>query len=277
MNKVNTIIAIIVCALLPVFTYFIVKRYTDRRVHMPKRYFYDAVVKDTVDGKKVTDTFWHPVKNFNMVNQYGDTVNLDMVKGKVLIIDFFFTHCPTICPTLTRSMKKIQQAVLKDTATYHLISITIDPKRDTTQTLRDYAVKNDIKHDNWWLARIVGDTTENILYKEFKAGFKEDSIIQFDHTPDIYLLDRNRVIRGKHVPAVITEGDTDARKFYDGTDSADVLKLVNDAGLLKIEKTEKGKPPVKYMVASMIIMAILLAGLLYYNQKRKKALQVPKS
>jgi protein SCO1 len=274
MNKTNTILAIVVCALLPVISYFIVKRYTDTNVQMPRKYFYDAVIQDTVDGKKRTDTIWHKVKNFRMVNQYGDTVDLDQLRGKVIIIDFFFTHCPTICPVLTRSMKKIQKATLKDSANVHLISISIDPKRDTTETLRNYAVKNGIKNDNWWLARIGGDTTENVLYREFKAGFKEDSVIQFDHSPDIYLLDRNRIIRGKHIPAVITEGD-EFNKFYDGTDTADIYNLINDAGLVKLERTDKPKPPIKYMLLSMIVLGIVFLGLLYYNRQRKKALKVP--
>lgn len=268
MKKINTILAVSVCILLPVVSYFIIKKYTDNHVHMPRKYFYDSIDSDTVRGKKQTDTAWHRVKNFTMENQFGDTVNLDMLKGKVIIVDFFFTHCPTICPTLTNSMKMIQRTLGTDTGV-HLISITIDPKRDSVNVLRRYAQKYGINKDNWWLARIISDSVENIMYYEFKAGFQEDSAIQFVHSPDMYLLDRNRIIRGKDVPDEVTEESGDNSRFYDGTDSADVFRLINDAGLVKMEKTEKGKPPVKFLLASMILLGLMFLFLLRVSRKKK--------
>lgn len=271
MKKLNTILAVSVCVLLPVFSYFIIKGYTDRHVHMPRKYFYDAVDNDTVRGKKQTDTLWHSVKNFSMENQFGDTVNLDMLKGKVIIVDFFFTHCPTICPTLTNSMKMIQRTLGTDTGV-HLISITIDPKRDSVSVLRKYAQKYGINKDNWWLGRIISDSVEKIMFHEFKAGFQEDSVIQFVHTPDMYLLDKNRIIRGKYASDVVEEGGESGSRFYDGTDSADVLRLIEDAGLVKMEKMEKGKPPIKFLLASMILLGIMFLFLLRISRKKKNQL-----
>ncbi|MBL7726324.1 MAG: SCO family protein [Dinghuibacter sp.] len=268
MSKVNTTLAVLVCILLPVISYFIIKRYTDNHVQMPRKYFYDGLNNDTVRGKKQTDTNWHQVKNFNMVNQYGDTVNLDMLAGKVLIVDFFFTHCPTICPALTRSMKMVQHTMAKDTSV-HLISITIDPDRDSVPVLRNYAQKNGINKDNWWICRIVGDSLEKIMYTEFKAGFQADSVYQFDHTADIYLLDKKRIIRGKPVPTVLTEGQSSGSRFYDGTDSADVFRLINDAGLVKMEKTERKPPPIKYMLASMVLLGLMFFIMLRISKKKK--------
>lgn len=272
MKKINTILAVAVCILLPVVSYFIIKKYTDSHVHMPQKYFYDALNNDTVRGKKQTDTAWHHVKNFSMVNQFGDTVNLDMLKGKVIILDFFFTHCPTICPALTRSMKMIQNTLGTDTG-FHLISITIDPRRDTVSALRSYAQKNGINKDNWWLCSVVGDSVENIMYHEFKAGFQEDSVIQFVHTPDIYLLDRNRIIRGKNVPDVIEENTAGgSSRFYDGTDSADVFRLINDAGLVKLEKTEKKAPPIKLLLVSMVLLGVVFFVMLRISRNKKNAM-----
>jgi protein SCO1 len=221
--KASTIFAIIVCALLPIISYIIVKGYTDDNVKLPRKYFYDYVKQDTVDGKKKTDTFWHRVKNLKMVNQYGDTVQLDSLKKKILLVNFFFTHCPTICPTMTKNLKKVQTAVYKDTA-IHMISITMDPKRDSVKVLRDYALKNNINHDNWWLCRLVNDSLEKVMFKEFKAGFQEDSIVDIIHSSDVYLLDRNRIVRGKSSVPVITPEQPNGSRFYDGTDTADLLQ-----------------------------------------------------
>jgi protein SCO1 len=269
MKKLNTILAVFVCVMLPIVSYYIVKNYTDNHVYMPRKYFYDQLNADTVRGKKQTDTAWHRVKNFNMVNQFGDTVNLNMLNGKVIIVDFFFTHCPTICPALTRSMKMIQNTLSKDTG-FHLISLTIDPRRDSVNVLRSYAQKNGINKDNWWLCRVAApDSVEGIMYHEFKAGFQEDSVIQFVHSPDIYLLDKNRIVRGKHIPDVIEENGESGSRFYDGTDSADVFRLINDAGLLKMEKMKKGTPPIKYLLASMVLLGVMFFFLLRMSKRKK--------
>jgi protein SCO1 len=267
--KVSTIFAILVCALLPLISYFIVKNYTDSHVKLPRKYFYDYVKEDTVDGKKRTDTFWHKVKNLKMVNQYGDTVQLDSLRGKVILFNFFFTHCPTICPTMTKNLRRVQNAIKKDSSIF-MISLTMDPKRDTVKTLRDYALKNDIHQDNWWLCRLVNDTLEKVMFKEFKAGFQTDSVVEIIHSPDVYLLDRKRVIRGKTAPPVITPENPNGSRFYNATDTADLIQLIEDAGLVKLEKIEKGKPPFFILIASMVIMGGVFVWLLFVYRKKKK-------
>ena len=75
-------------------------------VVMPRHYFADSIVTTMKDGKESTDTIWHKVNNVTLQNQLGETVSLDQLKGKVILVDFFFTHCASICPTLTRNIKK---------------------------------------------------------------------------------------------------------------------------------------------------------------------------
>jgi protein SCO1 len=267
--KASTIFAITICALLPIFSYFIVKNYTDNHVKMPKRYFYDYVQEDTANGKKRTDTMWHQVKNLKMLNQYGDTVSLDSLRGKVILFNMFFTHCPTICPGITQNLKKVQQTILKDSG-IQMISLTIDPKRDSVKTLRNYALKNGIKHDNWWLCRLLNDSLEKVMYNEFKAGFQNDSVIEIIHSPDVYLLDKKRVIRGKTSPPVLTPETPDGSRFYDGRDTADLIMMISDAGLLKMEKTERSKPPFGILVLSMVVMGVVFIWLLFIYKKKKK-------
>jgi protein SCO1 len=268
-SKLNTLFAVMVCVLLPVASYIVIKKFTDKHVVMPRRYFADGLNDTTIDGKRVVDTSWHSVRNFRMVNHFGDTVSLDDLAGKVIIMDFFFTRCRTICPALTRSMKRVQQSVMKDTG-IHLISLSIDPQRDSVRALREYAFKNDVKQNNWWFCRVVDDSLEQILYSEFKAGFQRDSVYEFDHTSNLYLLDKKRIIRGKPVPAEIVEGQEHGNRFYDGLDSADVYKLINDASLVKLERTDKpSKPPFKLLVLSTVLLGLAFFGLMYVTRKRK--------
>ncbi|MGN6298901.1 MAG: SCO family protein, partial [Ginsengibacter sp.] len=109
MNK-KAFTALMVAILLPLSGYLLVSYYSDQAVQMPRRYFYDSVNVSQKAGKYSYDTVWHKVKNLQFTNQLGQQVSLDDLKGKILVIDFFFTHCPTICPKLAVSMKKLQNS-----------------------------------------------------------------------------------------------------------------------------------------------------------------------
>src|SRR5262245_30474757 len=106
----KAILGLMLAILLPVTGYVLVKYYSEAAVQMPPRYFYDSVATVEKNGKISTDTIWHAAKNITFVNHLGDTVTLDSLKNKILVIDFFFTRCPTICPGLARRMKRLQES-----------------------------------------------------------------------------------------------------------------------------------------------------------------------
>ncbi|HEX8354107.1 MAG TPA: SCO family protein [Pyrinomonadaceae bacterium] len=79
-----------------------------------------------------------------LVNQDGEKVRFytDVLKGKTVVVNAFFTTCTSVCPPMNRSMEKIQEAlgdrVGKDV---FLVSITVDPATDTPARLKEYAAK----------------------------------------------------------------------------------------------------------------------------------------
>ncbi len=212
---------------IPVLSYYIVKFSSEGSVEMPRRYFFDTVTEKTVKGKLVKDTVWHKVANFTFTNQLGKMVSVDSLKGKILVVDYFFTRCPNPCPTLTRNMKKMQDAFLKNDSLVHFISLTVDPSRDSVEALKRYADKYKVRHNNWWF--LTGDkkTIYDLAYNEFKAATIDGGEVDtaFLHTNKFYLLDKDRVIRG----------------WYDGTDTVAMAKLAKDIGLLFLEKDKKKK------------------------------------
>jgi protein SCO1/2 len=223
----KAILAMILVVLFPVTAYYLVKYYSERAVDMPKHYFFDDVRDTVVDGKKRTDTVWHRISNFRFVNQLNDTVSADDIKGKILVVDFFFTRCPNPCPTMTRNMKKMQDAYRKNDTLIHFISFTVDPTRDTVEALKRYADKYSVKHNNWWF--LTGDkkTIYDLAFNEFKAAVVDGGEVDtsFLHTNKFYLLDKNRIIRG----------------WYDGTDTVALTKLARDISLLILEKDKTKK------------------------------------
>ena len=124
-------LAICIAVIIPLIFYGIASQYG---VVMPKHFFPDSIVTRIKDGKETNDTIWHRVANVRLQNQLGDTISLDQLKGKVIIIDFFFTHCASICPILTRNMRHLQDALKMrddmkgvDTTFVQFLSLTVDP------------------------------------------------------------------------------------------------------------------------------------------------------
>lgn len=224
MNK-KAILALLLAALVPAISYLLVKFYSERAVKMPPRYFYDSVAVNEKNGKTTYDTIWHHVKNISFTNQLGQQVSLYDIKGKVIVLDFFFTRCPTFCPGMARSMKKLQDAFKKnDTSFVQFISVSIDPLHDSVSQLRKFADKFSASPDNWWL--ITGDRKEiyDFAFQEIKASMADAEVdTGFLHTKNFFLLDREKIVRG----------------WYDGIDSTAQQRLVRDIPLLMLEKERK--------------------------------------
>ena len=212
---------------LPIASYLFVSNLSKDAIKMPRRYFYDTVVVKMEKGKKINDTVWHKVRPFKLKNQFGKEVGLEDWGGKIIIADFFFTSCPSICPKLTRNMKKLQTAFKKTDSLVRFVSFTVDPVRDTVQALKAYGDKFGIDHDTWFM--LTGDRNElyDIALNEFKASIASNGNIDtgFIHTDRFFLLDKDRVVRG----------------WYNGLDSVNLDKLIKDVVLLNMERDKKKK------------------------------------
>ena len=224
MNK-RAIMGLLLAIALPVIGYELVKYYSEAAVQMPRRYFYDSITTVEKRGEIVPDTIWHEVKNMTFTNQLGKTVTLDSLKGKILVIDFFFTKCPTICPGMARSMKKLQDSYTnsKDSIV-QFISISIDPERDSFPRLREFANRYTSNHDSWWF--VTGNKRDiyDFAIKEIKANIADvGADTAFPHTENFFLLDRDRVVRG----------------WYNGFDTIKQAQLVRDIPMLMLEKRKK--------------------------------------
>ena len=107
----KAILALLLAIVLPLTGYLLAKYYSKEAVQMPGRYFLpDSVIVKEENGKTTTDTIWHKVRNIHFVNQMGKPVSLYDLHGKVMVIDFFFARCPSLCPRLALSMKRLQDS-----------------------------------------------------------------------------------------------------------------------------------------------------------------------
>ena len=225
--KKTTIITLLAVIVLPIISYLLVENLSRDAVQMPRRYFYDTVVVKREKGKEVNDTVWHKIKPFKLKNQFGKEVGLDDLNGKIVVANFFFTSCPSICPKLTRNMKRLQDAFKKTDTIVRFVSFTVDPERDSVQKIKAYGDKFSIDHDTWWM--LTGDrkVIYDVALNEFKASIASEGNIDtgFIHTEKFFLLDRDKVVRG----------------WYNGLDSVNLGKLIKDVVLLNMERDKKRK------------------------------------
>jgi protein SCO1 len=225
--KTRKLIAILMVIVLPIGSYLLVSSLSKDAVLMPKRYFYDTVLSVKREGKTIQDTQWHRVKPFKLTNQFGKQVGLDDLPGKIIIADFFFTSCPSICPTLTRNMKRLQDAFVKTDTIVRFVSFTVDPERDSAQKLKAYGDRYRINHDTWWMLTGPKKEIYDIALHEFKANIAQEEGVDtgFIHTDKLFLLDKDRVVRG----------------WYNGLDSVNLDRLIRDVVFLNMERDKKKK------------------------------------
>ena len=259
----KSLYGLIIALLIPVLCYLWLKQASDTAVIMPRHYLLDTVVENVVKGKKQSDSIWHTTKDIRLVNQLGDTVNLYDQKGKIIILDFFFTSCGSICPKLTRNMSKLQQSFIRggdkhkkqvDTTIVQFMSMSVDPQRDSVPVIREYANRMDVVADNWWLLTGNRDSIYNFAFEEMKVDkFSEEPVSpDFVHTSRFVLIDKNMQVRG----------------YYNGLDSTSLLKLAKDVGYIMLEKDKKRKSEVFQQIIELswlwLVIAVLIGGFVYY-------------
>ena len=166
----------------------------------------------------------HRILDFHLVNHLGDTVTLADVQGQILVVDFFFTRCATICPLMTKNLQRIQDRLGPD-APVQLMSHSVTPVADSVSVLSAYADKHGADPDLWWF--LTGEKSEiyTLARKSYFSCLDEgDGGFQdFVHTENIVLVDDQGRLRG----------------FYDGTDSKAMSQLFSDLEFLLEKKKEK--------------------------------------
>lgn len=166
------------------------------------------------DGKLRTDTVYHTIPHFSLINQNGDTVTDQRMRGVVSVADFFFTTCPDMCIDMAKNKRKIQEAFKEDNSKFQIFSFSVNPDFDTPDKLKKYAYENDVNSDTWSL--LTGNKPE--IYNLARKGFLVTATVgdggpnDFIHDNKFVLIDRDLRIRG----------------YYDGTSEAETDKLIQD-------------------------------------------------
>jgi protein SCO1/2 len=167
----------------------------------------------------------HTVSAFSFIDQNGDTITEQTIEDKIVVVDFFFTICPGICPRLTKNMGTIQQVFMHDIS-IKLLSHSVTPELDSVPSLRQYAAIYKVDGEKWHL--LTGNRKEmyriarDSYFADEETGVKKTEN-DFIHTENFILLDGKQRIRG----------------VYNGTNPAEVERLIEDIRILKKESGDK--------------------------------------
>lgn len=151
---------------------------------------------------------------FSFTNQDNEIVTNDNYQGKVYLVEFFFSTCPTICPIMNENMVKLQNEFQKDDR-FAIASITIDPDTDTPEHLKEHAKFLGATMKNWHFLTGQEDAIYDLAKKfNMYVGKNNDAPGGFEHSGLFALIDKNGKIRSRNMenmeyPIIYYDGTTD--------------------------------------------------------------------
>ncbi|HWR33695.1 MAG TPA: SCO family protein [Chitinophagaceae bacterium] len=166
-------------------------------------------------GKKKSPPISY-VRPFAFTNQDGKVITEKSMTGKVYVAEYFFTTCKTICPLMTKNMKKVYEA-LQNEPDFFILSHTSIPETDSIPRLKKYADSLGVNTKKWMFLTGRKDSlyiTARISYTIDNPANNLKSIDDdFIHTQFFALVDQNG----------------DVRKIYDGLKESETGRLIHDA------------------------------------------------
>jgi protein SCO1/2 len=159
----------------------------------------------------------HKIGAFRLLDEQNKIITDEVIKGKVCVVEYFFTTCGSICPIMNQQMQRVQTA-FDGNAAFEILSFTVDPENDRPEQLLQYAKSHAYRAGQWHF--ITGKKealyslarTSFFVLKPAEAANLGDAGSDFIHTNNFVLVDQDRHIRG----------------YYDGTNAAEVDQLILD-------------------------------------------------
>ena len=161
----------------------------------------------------------HKIEDFSFINQNNKIIDNSYIKNKIVVSNFFFTTCPSICSNMTSNLKILQEK-FNHTEEVIILSHSVTPWIDSVTKLKSYEKLYDINSKTWHL--LTGDKNKiyNLARKSYFAeeelGLNKSSN-EFLHTEMVFLIDKNSHIRG----------------VYNGTIKLEIKRLLEDIAILK--------------------------------------------
>lgn len=207
---------VLACILLvPILIFLFLKGFGTNTFDLPV--FFEKGVDNPFQECPITDSVQHYIPDFNLTNQDGRSVGREKMNGKITIVDFFFTSCPSICPQMSLEMERVND-MFREEDEVQIMSFSIDPEYDTPDILNVYAAEHKAVAGKWDF--LTGD--KSAIYQLARCGFVIPTLDglgipdDFVHSDKFILVDQLGRIRG----------------YYSGTSRDDVDLLILETKIL---------------------------------------------
>jgi len=181
------------------------------------------------------------VAPFSFINQDGKIISNKDFEGKVYLVEFFFTTCPTICPRMNKNLVDIQNN-FPDNNDFGIASFTINPENDTPEVLKEYANRYGVTNPNWHF--LTGD--KDAIYNLANTGFNlyaeqvEGAPGGFEHSGNFALIDKEGFIRSRKDdfgnPKIYYKGIISEAEKYDEEGEEEEISMLKE-DILKLLKS----------------------------------------
>ena len=165
----------------------------------------------------------HRISNFELFDQRNKKVTKNLIKNKIVVANFFFVSCPSICPKMTKNLITIHRKFIDDN-TLIILSHTVWPEVDKVPLLFSYEEKYKINYNSWRFLTGRKEELYRLARQDYLVvpdindpNFQHGSEADFIHTENIVLIDPKQRIRG----------------YYDGTNPEEMIRLEEDIEILK--------------------------------------------
>jgi protein SCO1/2 len=162
----------------------------------------------------------HRIANYQLTDENNNLSTTNEWTNKIVVVNFFFTHCPVVCPKMTRNLKQMQ-AAFDGNKKLLIVSFSVDPERDSAARLKEFAQRFSINEGNWKL--LTGSKKE--IYCLARKSFQviatdgDGGPDDFIHSDQLILMDTQKRIRG----------------YYNGTEEKEITQLIKDIKKLEHE------------------------------------------
>jgi protein SCO1 len=151
---------------------------------------------------------------FRLTDQNGAAVTEQDFKGKTFLVFFGFTHCPEVCPTTLFDISEVMRKLGDDADRTAVVFITVDPERDTPESIKDYLASFDPR-----IHGLTGDAAAlAAVAKAYRVYYKkvplEGGDYTMDHTAIVYLMDKEgRFVSPFNMKRTAADAAADLRKY----------------------------------------------------------------
>lgn len=164
-----------------------------------------------------------PAPKFELTDQNNQKISNKDYAGKVYVVEFFFSTCPSICPIMNRHMVEIQNEFFGN-PNFGIASVTINPENDTPEVLKKHAANLKVSSKNWHFLTGDKDYIFNLANKGFNIYAGENSQVNggFEHSGLFALIDKNGKIRCRK------DANGNPILYYDGLEKPGVTAIKED-------------------------------------------------